>query len=54
MEMDIEKKIGEHDDKILLIFEYLRQFEQSKIQELDQQNRPKIGFKQEKGNKEKD
>jgi hypothetical protein len=51
---DIEKKIGEHDDKILLIFEYLRQFEQSKIQELEQQNRPKIGFKQEKGNKEKD
>lgn len=42
---DIDKKLGEHDDKILLIFEYLKQFEQSKIQELEQQNRPKIGFK---------
>jgi len=39
-------KLREHDDKILLIFEYLKQFEQSKIQELKQQNRPKIGFKQ--------
>lgn len=43
---DIEKKLGEHDDKILLIFEYLKQFEQSKIQELKQQKRSKIGFKQ--------
>ena len=49
----INSKLADHDDKILLIFEYLKQFEQSKIQELEQQNRPKIGFKQEKGNKEK-
>jgi hypothetical protein len=38
--------LTDHDDKILLIFEYLKQFEESKIRELDQQNRPKIEFKQ--------
>ena len=43
---DIDRKMGEHDDKFLLIFEYLNQFEKTKIQELEQQNRPKIGFKQ--------
>jgi hypothetical protein len=42
----INNKLTDHDDKILLIFEYLKQFEESKIRELDQQNRPKIGFKQ--------
>jgi hypothetical protein len=42
---DIDRKMGEHDDKLLLIFEYLKQFEQSKIQELEKQNRPRIGFK---------
>ena len=50
---EIEKKLGDHDSKLLLIFEYLKQFEQSKIEELEQQNRPKIGFKHGKGNKEK-
>ncbi len=50
---DIDKKLGEHDSKLLLIFEYLKQFEQSKIQEMEQYNRTKIGFKQGKGNKEK-
>ena len=39
-------QLNDQDDKILLIFEYLKQFEESKIQELEQQNRPKIGFKQ--------
>jgi hypothetical protein len=43
---DIDRKMGEHDDKFLLIFEYLKQFEQNKIQEEEQQTRPKIGFKQ--------
>jgi hypothetical protein len=42
----INNKLTDHDDKILMIFEYLKQFEQTKIQELEQQNRPKIGFKQ--------
>jgi phage regulator Rha-like protein len=42
----INSKLTDHEDKILLVFEYLKQFEQSKNQELDQQNRPEIGFKQ--------
>jgi len=41
----LEKKDIEQDDKIMLIFEYLKQFEQTKQQELIQKNRPKIGFK---------
>ncbi len=41
----LERKDVEHDDKIMLIFEYLKQFEKAKQQELDQINRPKIGFK---------
>jgi hypothetical protein len=43
---DTDRKLGEHDDKLLLIFEYLKQFEETKIQESEQKNRPKIGFKQ--------
>lgn len=27
---EIEKKLGEHDNKILIVFEYLKQFEQTK------------------------
>lgn len=41
----LEKKDIEQDDKIMLIFEYLKQFEQAKQQELEQKNRPQIGFK---------
>jgi hypothetical protein len=41
----IEMKDIEQDKKIILIFEYLRQFDKVKNQELDQKNRPKIGFK---------
>ncbi len=41
----LEKKDIEHDDKIMLIFEYLKQFEQTKQQELEKKNRPKIGYK---------
>ena len=47
----INSKLTDHDDKIVLIFEYLKQFEQTKMQESEQKNRPKIGFKQGKGNK---
>jgi len=42
----INSILVDHDDKIELIFEYLKQFEQTKIQELEQQTLRKIGFKQ--------
>ncbi|MFN8208392.1 MAG: ORF6N domain-containing protein [Bacteroidales bacterium] len=41
----IERKVNTHDNQIMVVFEYLKQFEQSKQQELEQNNRPKIGFK---------
>jgi hypothetical protein len=41
----IENKDIEQDDKIMLIFEYLKQFEQVKQQELEQSHRTRIGFK---------
>jgi len=44
----LEKKDIEQDDKIMLIFEYLKQLEKSKQEELEFKNRPKIGFKSSK------
>ena len=41
----LEKKNIEHDDHIMLIFEYLKQLEQAKEEELDFKDRPRIGFK---------
>ena len=41
----LERKEIEQDDKIMLIFEYLKQFEKAKREELEHKNRPKIGFK---------
>jgi len=41
----VQAKLVDHDNKIMLIFEYLKQFEQAKQQELEQKNRPRIGFK---------
>lgn len=41
----MEQKIGNHDNQILVIFEYLKQFEQSKQEELNQSNRKRIGYK---------
>jgi len=41
----IEKKNMEQDDKIMLIFEYLKQLEQTKQHELEQKNRTIIDFK---------
>lgn len=41
----LERKDIEQDDKIMLIFEYLKQFEASKQRELEQKNRTRIGFK---------
>jgi len=41
----IEQALSRHDKKILLIFEYLKQLEQAKKQQEDQDNRRLIGFK---------
>jgi len=40
-----ENKLTEHDNQLLVIFEYIKQFEQAKQQELEQKNRPRIGYK---------
>ena len=45
---EMEQKLGGHTNQILLIFEYLKQFEKSKQHKLEQENRPKIGFKKQK------
>jgi len=42
---ELEKKGVERDDKIMLVFEYIKQFEEAKQQELEQKNRNRIGFK---------
>jgi vacuolar-type H+-ATPase subunit I/STV1 len=42
---DLEKKDIEHDKKILLIFEFLKQLEQVKQQELEHRNRIRVGYK---------
>ncbi|MBW6484342.1 MAG: ORF6N domain-containing protein [Vicingaceae bacterium] len=44
----IRKKVTGQDDQINLVFEYLKQFEAVKRQELEYQNREKIGFKTKK------
>lgn len=41
----LEKKDIELDEKVTLIFEYLKQLEQSKQEETDFKNRKRIGFK---------
>ena len=41
----LQKKEIEQDDKIMLIFEYLKQLEQVKHGELEQSKRNKIGYK---------
>jgi phage regulator Rha-like protein len=45
----IELQLGDHDDKILLISEYLRQLEQARQQRDEQANRKRIGFRREEG-----
>ena len=42
---EIRGMVKDHDEQINLIFEYLKQFEESKQQEFEQQNRKKIGYK---------
>ena len=41
----IAHKLAEHDDQILVIFEYLKKLEQVKNHLQDQQNRKRVGFK---------
>jgi len=41
----IKNQVSDQEGRILLIFEYLKQFEKSKQEEFQQCNRPKIGFK---------
>jgi len=42
---ELERKGIEQEDKIMLIFEYIKQFEEARQQELEYQNRKRIGFK---------
>jgi phage regulator Rha-like protein len=42
---EMDKALSDHDEKILLIFEYLKQLEQEKQQQADQAGRGRIGFK---------
>ena len=42
---DIRKQVSGHDEQINLIFEYLKQFEQTKQNEVFQKDRIKIGYK---------
>lgn len=42
---EIEQKVASHDDQIMLVFEYIKQFEEAKRQQLEQQERKKIGYK---------
>lgn len=44
----IKQKVGSNSNDIELIFNYLKQFEQAKQQEIEYQNREKIGFKTKK------
>lgn len=41
----IERKLTDNDNQIMLIFEYLKQFEEAKQQQVLQENRKRIGFK---------
>lgn len=41
----LERKGIERDEKIMLIFEYIKQFEEAKQQELEYRNRKPIGYK---------
>ena len=40
-----QNKLAEHDNNILLIFEYIKQLEQEKKYNIEQQDRKKIGYK---------
>lgn len=42
---ELERNDFEQDKKIELIFEYLKQLEQARQQEMEQKNRSRIGYK---------
>ncbi len=42
---ELERKGIEHDEKIMLIFEYIKQFEESKQKELEYKNRKRVGYR---------
>ncbi len=42
---EIESQTKTHNDQILLLFEYIKQFEEIKQQKLEQSSRNKIGYK---------
>jgi len=44
----VKDQLLDHDNKFMLIFEYLKQFEEVKQQQLEQTNRKRIGFKTDK------
>jgi len=41
----VQNKLVKHDDQIMIILEYLKQFEEAKQQQTEQANRKRIGFK---------
>jgi len=41
----LQSKFADHDNKIMLLVKYFKQFEKKKQQELLQYNRPRIGFR---------
>lgn len=41
----MQQQLADHDEKILLIFEYIKQLEEAKQQEADQKGRKRIGYK---------
>ncbi len=41
----VQSKLIEHDNQLMVIFEYIEQIEQAKLQESEQKNRKRIGFK---------
>jgi hypothetical protein len=40
----MEQKIAEHENNIILIFEYIKELDKEKLKKSEQQNRKKIGF----------
>jgi len=42
---EIEEKLGEHSDQILIIFKYLKEFEEAKQEVIKHKNRLLIGYK---------
>ena len=45
----IQKKLADHDNNILLIFEYIKRIEIEKKHNIEHQNRKKIGYKRHDG-----